>query len=132
MRNSRLIAGSLLIVGAGIAVSAPAYLMHARPSVAGYLAHRDLFAYLFLPYGLCALLWLPWRSNFARVTSVYLAGVLLVGTVLVNLPIFLNAESQGGDMVGMAFWLESMFASAALVVLSALIGLVRIFHKASR
>ena len=65
-------------------------------------------------------------------TSVYLAGVLLVGTVLVNLPIFLNAESQGGDMVGMAFWLESMFASAALVVLSALIGLARIFRKASR
>jgi hypothetical protein len=76
-----------------------------------------------VPYLVCAGLWLPWRALAAARIALVLAGLLLVLALVLYLPMLWAPGAKGGDMIGFAFILISVWTTLGLLVGSALAAL---------
>ena len=108
-----------LLGGLALTLVTPAYVAHAAPHLAGYLLHPTLFAVQVVPYLLCGVLWLPWRSGQAATTAFVLSLLLLLAAVIVYAPILWAPGARGGDMVGLAYVAISAAMTIAVLLASA-------------
>lgn len=111
-----LLAGALLL-----AVLAPWYLVHSRPSLAVYLLHPSVFIVQGLPYAVAAALWLPrwrWGGDIACLVAAALVGVL---SLVLYVPVLWAPGQWGGDMIALGFLAMSGATTALVLVASALI-----------
>ena len=114
----RKTSAGLLAGGLALAVGTPVYLTRAEPDLAGYLMHPELLLSQAVPYLLCAGLWLPWRSPSVAPTALAFSGLLLLASLLLYVPMLVQPQSVGGDMVGLGFLLIAGVTTAAVAVAS--------------
>jgi hypothetical protein len=110
----------LLLIGLGLALISPVCVALRRPSSAFYVLQPMVFLLGSIPYVVCAAIWLPRRSAPAARFGRGLSFALLAATVIVRLPQWLDPDTMGGDMVGLWYLVEVFFATAAVLVLSAI------------
>ena len=121
-RSKRYVVG-LLLAGFVLALGTPLDLVRRAPHLSGYLVHPLILAGQTVPYLVCAALWLPWKARDAETAALILAAILLLAALVLYLPMLL-ARAPGGDMVGLAFILISTVTTGAILVGSAIAGLV--------
>jgi hypothetical protein len=121
-RSKRYVVGFLL-AGFALALGTPLDLVRRAPHLSGYLLHPLILAGQTVPYLVCAALWLPWKARDAESTALILAAILLLAALVLYLPMLL-ARAPGGDMVGLAFILISTVTTGAILLGSAIAGLV--------
>lgn len=114
----RGIASGLLIAAALVAVGTPYYVAYVSPTSAGYVLHPPLQLLQLVPYVLCAVLWLPWRSPAARSAGAVVSALVLVATVVMHAPLVWRAGRWGSDMMGLAFVATAAAAAAVVLVAS--------------
>ncbi len=123
MTRSKRYAVGLLLAGFILAIGTPLDLVRRAPYLSGYLLHPLILAGQTVPYLVCAALWLPWKARNAETTALILAAILLLAALVLYLPMLL-ARAPGGDMVGLAFILISTVTTGAILLGSAIAGLV--------
>ena len=121
-RSKRYVVGFLLS-GFALALGTPLDLVRRSPYLSGYLLHPLILAGQTVPYLVCAALWLPWKGRDAETAALILAAILLLAALVLYLPMLL-APAPGGDMVGLAFILISTVTTGAILLGSAIAGLV--------
>ena len=121
-RSKRYVVGFLL-AGFALALGTPLDLVRRAPHLSGYLLHPLILAGQTVPYLVCAALWLPWKARDAESAALILAAILLLAALVLYLPMLL-ARAPGGDMVGLAFILISTVTTGAILLGSAIAGLV--------
>lgn len=124
MNRTKFQAAGILLAGLVLSVGTPLYLGLAAPHLSVYLLNPVILLGQAAPYLLCAGLWLPWRASAAAMTALILAGLLLIAALAAYLPMLLSPGAQGGDMVGFAFILISIVTTLALILGSAIAGLL--------
>ena len=124
MRHPKRYAVGLLLGGFILALGTPLYLAQAAPHLSGYLRHPVILLGQTVPYLVCAAVWLPWRAPAAAATALILAAILFLAAVVVYLPMLWAPGARGGDMIGLAFILISIVTTVALLLGSAIAGLV--------
>lgn len=122
-RRSRAATGTLLAAGALLAVGTPIVFVLVRPTMSGYLMHPAVILPAFVPYGLCAAIWL--RRRAAGPMGVAIATVLFAGTAVTHGPILWSPATFGGDMVALYFFAWALAATAGVLLASAVAALVR-------
>lgn len=123
MTRSKRSAIGLLLAGFILALGTPLDLVRRAPYLSGYLVHPLILAGQTVPYVVCAALWLPWKTRDAETAALILASILLLAALVLYLPM-LMARAPGGDMVGLAFILISTVTTGAVLLGSAIAGLV--------
>jgi hypothetical protein len=131
MHRTKRYAAACLVGGLALAVATPAYVAYASPGLAGYLLHVELLLLQGVPYALCAVLWLPWRSPRTRTPAVALAIALLLATMAVHVPILWAPAARGGDMIALAYVAITASLTIGVLLGSAAAGLV-IWRSARR
>lgn len=121
-RSKRYVVG-LLLAGFVLAIGTPLDLVRRAPYLSGSLLHPLILAGQTVPYLVCAALWLPWKARDAETAALILAAILLLAALVLYLPMLL-ARAPGGDMVGLAFILISTVTTGAILLGSAIAGLV--------
>lgn len=121
-RSKRYVVG-LLLAGFVLALGTPLDLVRRAPYLSGYLLHPLILVGQTVPYLVCAALWLPWKARDAETAALILAAILLLAALVLYLPMLL-ARAPGGDMVGLAFILISTVTTGAILLGSAIAGLV--------
>jgi hypothetical protein len=122
-RSKRYVVGFLL-AGFALALGTPLDLVRRAPHLSGYLLHPLILAGQTVPYLVCAALWLPWKARDAETAALILAAILLLAALVLYLPMLLAPRPPGGDMVGLAFILISTVTTGAVLLGSAIAGLV--------
>lgn len=122
-RSKRYVVG-LLLAGFLLALVTPLYLVRRAPQLSGYLLHPLILTGQTVPYLVCAALWLPWKARDAETAALILAAILLFAALVLYLPMLLAPRTPGGDMVGLAFILISTVTTGAVLLGSAIAGLV--------
>ncbi|HMA41429.1 MAG TPA: hypothetical protein VKP10_15240 [Gemmatimonadales bacterium] len=122
-RSKRYVVG-LLLAGFLLALVTPLYLVRRAPHLSGYLLHPLILAGQTVPYLVCAALWLPWKARDAETAALILAAILLFAALVLYLPMLFAPRTPGGDMVGLAFILISTVTTGAVLLGSAIAGLV--------
>jgi hypothetical protein len=123
MSGAKRSAGGLLLAGLMLAVGTPLYIGLAAPHLSVYLLNPFIVVCQPVPYLVCAGLWLPWRAlAVARIARV-LAGLLLVVALVLYVPMLWAPGAKGGDMIGFAFILISVWTTLGLLVGSAIAAL---------
>lgn len=107
-----------LLAGAALAVASVFVLAARAPQLSGYVMHAPLFAWLLAPYALAALLWLTTRAARASRHGTWIAAGLLAATLAAALFVAFGPRA-GGDMVGLAFLLQSWLLCGGVIVGSA-------------
>lgn len=121
-RSKRYVVGFLL-AGFALALGTPLDLVRRAPYLSGYLLHPLILTGQTVPYLVCAALWLPWKARDAETAALILAAILLLAALVLYLPMLL-ARAPGGDMIGLAFILISTVTTGAVLLASAIAGLV--------
>ena len=113
-RNAAL----LLLAAMTLAVLVPAYLILVRPNSAIY--HRNLFVFAsqVIPYAVCAAIWLPSRNPSAPKIAFGLSTALFVAACLLYVPVYVNPDLVGGDMVGLGYIAVCVVTTAAVLAIS--------------
>jgi hypothetical protein len=88
-----------------------------KPSMAVYLSHPAVILPAFVPYGLCAAIWL--RRSAVRRAGVVVAALLFAGTAATHGPILWSPSAFGGDMVALFFFGWALAATAGVLLASA-------------
>jgi hypothetical protein len=123
MSGAKRSAGGLLLAGLMLAVGTRLYIGLAAPHLSVYLLNPFIVVCQPVPYLVCAGLWLPWRAlAVARIARV-LAGLLLVVALVLYVPMLWAPGAKGGDMIGFAFILISVWTTLGLLVGSAIAAL---------
>jgi hypothetical protein len=116
MRHPKGYAVSFLLGGLALALATPGYVAYAAPNLAGYLLHPALFLGQLVPYVVCGVLWLPWRTPGAATVALTLSVLLLLAAMVLYLPMLWAPAARGGDMIGLAFLAISATTTVALLV----------------
>jgi hypothetical protein len=106
-----------------LALGTPLSIGLAAPHLSVYLLNPFIVLCQPVPYLVCAGLWLPWRALAAARIALVLAGLLLVVALALYLPMLWAPGAKGGDMIGFAFILISVWTTLGLLVGSALAAL---------
>jgi hypothetical protein len=106
-----------------LALGTPLYIGLAAPHLSVYLLNPFIVLCQPVPYLVCAGLWLPWRALAAARIALVLAGLLLVVALVLYVPMLWAPGAKGGDMIGFAFILISVWTTLGLLVGSALAAL---------
>jgi hypothetical protein len=117
---TRRLAAVLLLAGGVLALGTPVWIAYASPDLSGSLLNPQILLWQAMPYVLCAALWLPWTSRPAARAACILSAVLLLLSMVLHVPMWLAAGSQGGDMIGLAFVAVSLGTTACVLVGSAI------------
>jgi len=123
MNQLKRYAALLLLAAMTLAVSTPAYLILVRPNSAIYHRNLYVFASQVIPYAVCAVLWLPARSPSAPKIAFGLSTTLFVAACLLYVPVFVNPDIVGGDMVFLGYIAVCLVTTAAVVAISMIAGL---------
>lgn len=123
MIGAKRSAGGLLLAGLILAVGTPLYIGLAAPHLSVYLLNPFIVLCQPVPYLVCAGLWLPWRARAAARIALALAGLLLVVALVLYVPMLWAPGAQGGDMIGFAFILISVWTTLGLLAGSAIAAL---------
>jgi hypothetical protein len=113
------IATSLLVTGAAIAVFTSMYLSSRYGVEIGWKDEIALSGLQALPYIMCGALWLPRRSDAAKVGALQLATALMLCALLLYVPMLVHPNSQRGDMSVLDWVLISGVEVIGVVVVSA-------------
>jgi hypothetical protein len=117
MNPPRVAIALLLVAGACLAAGTPVVIVWVKPSMAVYLSHPAVILPAFVPYGLCAAIWLRRGAN--RRASAVVSGLLFAGTVAAHGPILWSPSTFGGDMVALFFIGWALAATAGVLLGSA-------------
>jgi hypothetical protein len=123
MSGAKRSAGGLLLAGLMLALGTPLYIGLAAPHLSVYLLNPFIVLCQPVPYLVCAGLWLPWRALAAARIALVLAGLLLVVALVLYVPMLWAPGAKGGDMIGFAFILISVWTTLGLLVGSAIAAL---------
>jgi len=109
---------ALMVLVAGVfAVLTPLYVSYAAPSESVYHRNATVLLMQALPYAVCALLWLPARSESApRIFYRFALGMVAVAA-LTNGAWWINPGPRG-DMVGLGYILVCLVLTGLVVVAS--------------
>ena len=124
MHGTKRYAAGCLVGGLALSIATPGYVAYASPGLAGYLLHAELLLLQCVPYALCGVLWLPWRSPRTRRPALVLAASLLLATLAVDVPILLSPAARGGDMIALAYAAVTAILTVGVLLGSAAAGLV--------
>lgn len=120
LANERRRTWLLLLSGVILAVGTPLFLTWHRRDLRGYLLHPVLVAIEALPYLLGAALWVPWRDEGALRVGRRLAGLLLLASAAIHVPLLAGMMPLGGDMVGLGFAAVGLGSSVGVLLCSAI------------
>jgi hypothetical protein len=123
MSGAKRSAGGLLLAGLTLALGTPLYIGLATPHLSVYLMNPFIMLCQPVPYLVCAGLWLPWRALAAARIALALAGLLLIVALVLYVPMLWAPGAKGGDMIGFAFILISVWTTLGLLVGSAIAAL---------
>lgn len=118
MNRLQRYAAWVLLCAFALAIGTPVYLSYAGQDLASYLLHAELLVLQALPYVVCAAVWLPRRTPGAAPTALGLALALLAAGGVLYVPMLLQPEKLGGDMVGLLFLLISIATTIVLLLVS--------------
>ena len=121
MKPRKLYAAVLLIRGAILAVGTPMYLGYTVPRLTGYLLHWNLLVWQAVPYVLCGVLWLPRSTPIAVRVANLLAGMMLLATIVLYVPMWMDPSRLTGDLVGLRFVFISMVEGTVLLAVSCVV-----------
>ena len=118
MNELKRYAALLLLAAMTLAVLVPAYLILVRPNSAIY--HRNLFVFAsqVIPYAVCAAIWLPSGNPSAPKIAFGLSTALFVAACLLYVPVYVNPDLVGGDMVGLGYIAVCVVTTAAVLAIS--------------
>ena len=118
MNELKRYAALLLLAAMTLAVLVPVYLILVRPNSAIY--HRNLFVFAsqVIPYAVCAAIWLPSRNPSAPKIAFGLSTALFVAACLLYVPVYVNPDLVGGDMVGLGYIAVCVVTTAAVLAIS--------------
>ena len=125
-------AAGLLTLSLVLSIATPVYLAHAARHIAVYLKSPVIILGQAVPYVVAAAIWLPWRAPATVTAGLIVAGALFVAALFLYLPMLWAADRMGGDMVGFAFLLISFFTTIAVLLASAIGGIVLWLRVRSR
>ena len=78
---------------------------------------------LSIPHILCAVIWLPWRSDEVQLRGTFVSALLLVATFVSYYPYLFEPQNQGGDMMFLGLSQIAIFLIIGVIMVSALAGL---------
>jgi hypothetical protein len=107
-----------LLVSLALAELTPLYVAFAVPTMNVYLLHPTIFVSQAVPYIVCGLLWLPWKSRAAAAAARVVAAIMLVVTLAFCLPSLVGPWRISGDMVGLGYLLGALILTCFVLSMS--------------
>lgn len=93
----------------------PLYVVNAAPQMRTYLMHPMIFISQAIPFAVCALLWLPWKSASTAQGARILAVILFAITVAFVAPSWWSPGKHSGDMVGLGYIMGSIALTSVVL-----------------